>query len=383
MDNILEKELYDLMMKDQLRSLKTLTSPQGRMLIVDGKRMLNFSSNDYLSLAQDVRIKHSVIKAVKKWGIGSGASRLICGNAKEHEYLEKDIAHIKETQKALLFSSGYTANIGIISSLVGRGDVVFSDKLNHASIVDGIVLSRAKMYRYAHNDMDMLEFFLKKEKNFRRKFIITDTVFSMDGDVAPLLKIVQLAEKYQAWVMVDEAHAFGVLGKKGAGLVESLGLQHNVHVQMGTLSKAVGVMGGYVAGSRTLCDYLMNKARSFIFTTAQPSILAAAVRESLRIMKKEPWRREKVLLMAETLRIQLKQIGLNTLCSETPIVPIMVKENKMAVEWSRKLAQLGVFVPAIRPPTVPNGGARLRVTLTAAHTQRDIDMLVQCLKKCF
>lgn len=381
MKDVLRAELDRIREKGLYRSLRSVSSAQGREIILDGERVLNFCSNDYLGLAADPRLSKAAEKALGVFGLGSGASRLVTGNQTEHELLEEELAAFKKTRQALLFSCGYMANLGGISALCGREDAVFSDKLNHASITDGIILSRAQHFRYAHNDMGSLEEALKKERGFRRRLIVTDTVFSMDGDRAPLDKIVLLAEKYDAWLMVDEAHAFGILGSGGGGLAEELGLTDRVQVQMGTLSKAAGSFGAYVAGSDELIEYLKNTARSFIFTTAMPPAVAAANREALRIMRAEPERRGKVLRYAGTLRRELNALGFDTLNSTTPIIPVMVGESEKALELSRRLLKEGIFVSAIRPPAVPAGAARLRLTVSAAHIEDDLARCVAAFRR--
>jgi 8-amino-7-oxononanoate synthase len=377
MKNILREELENLRQKGTHRVLRAVSSPQGREITLDGQRALNFCSNDYLGLAGDVRLQQAAEVALEHSGFGSGASRLVCGNMGEHALLERAIADHKKTESALLFSSGYMANAGIISSLCSREDVVLSDRLNHASITDGIILSRAEMLRYAHNDVAALEEKLKACQGFRRRLIVTDAVFSMDGDIAPLREIVALAEKYDAWLMVDEAHAYGVFGATGAGLVEELGLQGKIPIQMGTLSKAAGGFGAYCAGSAELIEYLVNASRSFIFTTALPPAVAAGCREAVRIIQDEPARRELVRSHAGALRLGLREMGFDTLGSVTPIIPVMMGESERAVRFSRALLKEGIFVSAIRPPTVPANTARLRVTVSAAHTQED---LARCLE---
>lgn len=362
------------------RSLRTVASPQGREIVLDGKKVLNFCSNDYLGLAADPRLVRAAEEAMRQKCFGAGASRLVCGNFDEHDALERDLAAFKHVPAALVFSSGYMANTGIIASLVSRGDAVFSDRLNHASIVDGIVLSRADLRRYPHKDMDALRQMLVEAEGARRKLIVTDTVFSMDGDLAPLKDIVRLAKEHNAWVMVDEAHAFGVFGPTGGGLVEAMGLEADIQVQMGTLSKAVGTYGAYCAGSPELKEYLLNTARSFIFTTAMPPAVSAAARCALHIMKSEPQRRERVLSLAQKMRDGLKKAGFDTLESETPIIPVMVRKASQAVEMSKALLERGIFVSAIRPPTVPAHTARLRVTVTAGHTDEDIDACLEAFE---
>ncbi len=380
MDEILNIELNELRGKGLFRSLRTLSSSQGRMITIDGKEVLNFCSNDYLGLASDRRLQEAVVRATFQYGVGSGASRLVCGNSAEHEALERDIAVLKKTETALVFNSGYAANTGIITALVGRDDVVFSDKLNHASIVDGIVLSRAELKRYPHCDVAALSDLLEKTKTTGRKLIVTDTVFSMDGDIAPLKEIAALARRYGAWLMVDEAHAFGVFGACGAGLVERMGLEGQVDIQMGTLSKAAGVSGAYVAGSNTLRDYLVNHARSFIYTTAQPPALAAAAREAVRIIRDEPLRRERLLKNADHLREGIRFLGFDTLNSQSPIIPLVLGEADKALLWSKEFFKRGIFVSAIRPPTVPEHTARLRVTITAGHTSEDLTRFLDVLR---
>ena len=377
MKALLREQLHALEAKGLRRALKTVRSAQGREIELDGLRCLNFCSNDYLGLAADPRLARAAAAAMDKRGFGAGASRLVCGNFDEHEVLEKDIAKAKHTAAALVFSSGYAANAGAIPALVGRGDAVYSDRLNHASIVDGIILSRADLRRYPHNDANALEDMLRRDTSARRKLIVTDTVFSMDGDMAPLKDLSALARKYGAWFMVDEAHAFGVFGPAGAGCVAREGLQAEVDVQMGTLSKALGASGAYVAGSAELKDVLLNGARRFICSTAIPPSLAAAARCALAIMQEESWRREKLLQNASRLREGLARAGFDTMQSCTPIIPVMVKDAARALALSKELFARGIFVSAIRPPTVPAGTARLRVTVTAAHTEEDI---ARCLE---
>jgi len=378
--DILQNDLEQLEAQGLYRSLKQVASAQDRTVIFKGQEVLNFSSNDYLGLANDAQLKKTAIQAIEEYGLGSGASRLICGNMIPHEKLEEELALLKHAEAALVYSSGYMANCGIIPSLMDRHGVILSDKFNHASIIDGILLSRAEFLRYPHVDMQVLEEMLKKIPTQKRKLIVTDSVFSMDGDRALLEDIVRLAKQYQAMVMVDEAHGFGVLGKNGGGLVEELGLSHEIDIQMGTLSKAAGCMGAYVAGSSILRNYLINKSRSFIYTTAMPPMMAESARTALKIITQEPQRREKLLKAAEQLRRDLKTIGFDTMNSSTPIIPILVKDSQQAVTMSQRLLEKGILVQAIRPPTVPQGTARLRLTVTAAHTPEDLNQLLDALK---
>jgi len=297
-----------------------------------------------------------------------------------HEKLEKELAVFKNTESALAYSSGYMANTGIIPALIDRDSVVLSDRLNHASIVDGIVLSRAKLLRYPHADLQALEEMLKNISAGKRKLIVTDTVFSMDGDKAPLEGIVDLAYRYETILMVDEAHGFGVLGTHGGGLVEELGLEKDVDVQMGTLSKAAGCFGAYACGTKALREYLINKSRSFIYTTGMPPALAEAARVSLQIIRQGDQLRQQLHQNAECVRVGLKAMGFDTMNSSTPIIPLLVRDSQQAVSMSKQLLQQGIFVQAIRPPTVPMGEARLRLTVMATHTPEDLDQLLNVIR---
>jgi len=362
------------------RTLRPIDGAQDRVVTVDGKTYLNFCSNDYLGLANDERIKQAAIAAIKEEGFGAGAARLVCGNFASHRRLEEELACFKKTPRCLVFGSGYAANVGIISSLYGKDDVIFSDRLNHASIVDGIILSRAQLWRYPHNDMVALEERLKSASGFRKKLIVTDTVFSMDGDLAPLDRITALAKQYDCAVMVDEAHALGVLGEQGRGAVEHFMLEGKIDIQMGTLSKAAGGLGAYCCGSTELAEFLINKARSFIYTTALPPSVAATACMALKIIQNEPQRRARLWENARYFSQELRRLGFDTMASVTPIIPILVKDTKVAMSLSRQLFERGILVAAIRPPTVPEGRARLRVTVTAAHTREDFDTALEKIK---
>jgi len=377
MQDTLLKEIQDLEQKGLRRRLRKVEGSQGRRLTIDGKELLNLCSNNYLGLADDPRLKRAMIACIEKDGVGSGASRLVCGNMSMHEALEKKLEEFKGTEAALVFSTGYMANVGAISSLLSREDVIFADKLNHASIIDGILLSGAEFKRYAHNDMNSLEESLKKTEGFKKRAIITDSVFSMDGDCAPLKEIVHLAQKYDCTVMVDEAHAIGVFGKKGCGLVEHLGLENKIDIQMGTLSKAAGSFGAYVCGKKILIDFLINKARSFIYTTALPPAVCAASLEALKIIEGEPQRRKQLWENTKYFKVELERLGFDTMNSKSPIIPLLIKDSKLAVDFSKELFDKGILVQAIRPPTVPANTARLRVTVMATHTREDLDFTLK------
>lgn len=377
--DVFEKELKDLEQCGLLRKLRELSCPQDRVINIDGHEVLNFCSNNYLGLANDPRVLAAAQKALRDYGVGAGASRLICGNMSCHIELEKKIAALKRTEACLVFNSGYTANLGIISALCGRGDIIFSDRLNHASIVDGILLSRAEFKRYPHCDLDALEVLLGSAKQYKRRLIVTDTVFSMDGDIAPLDQLVKLARKYDCMVMTDEAHGFGVLGNTGAGVAEMMGVSKDIDAQMGTLSKAAGCMGAYVCGSREIIDLMINKARSFIYTTAMPPSIAAAAAAAVDIIRDDIPRRERLLTNAACLWDGLRKAGFETSHSLTAIVPLLLRSSDVAVEFSRRLFTQGIFVAAVRPPTVPEGTARLRLTAMATHTIEDINKAVSVI----
>ncbi|HUR70759.1 MAG TPA: 8-amino-7-oxononanoate synthase, partial [Candidatus Limnocylindrales bacterium] len=319
--DFLQKELDDLSEQGLYRSLRCVDGEQGPTLLLNGREVINFSSNNYLGLANHPLLCAAAKQAIDRYGCGSAASRLISGNMTLHEELEAKLARFKSTEAALVFNSGFQANIGILSTLTGAGDVIVSDALNHASIIDGCRLSKAKTVVYAHTDLDELEAALKQAAAARRRLIVTETIFSMDGDEAPLLEIVELAEKYHAMVMVDEAHGTGVCGSNGAGVVAKLGLSSRIAVQMGTLGKALGGFGAYVAGSRALCDLLINRCRSFIFTTSLPPAVMAMALAALDLVQSEPQRRAALRLQCQQLKLGLSRLGFELGRSESPILP--------------------------------------------------------------
>ena len=367
----LRDELERIRSAGLYRELRPSTGPTDTWVTVDGRRVLVLCSNNYLGLANHPKLIEAAARAAREHGVGAGASRLISGSLAIHHELEERLARFKRTEAALLFPSGYHANIGTITALAGRGDAVFSDALNHASIIDGCRLSGAAVHVYPHADVAALKRLLHGS-TARRRLIVTDSLFSMDGDQAPLREICAIAAARDAMVMVDEAHATGVLGPSGAGVVETLGLHERVAVQVGTLGKALGCAGAFVAGSRPLVELLVNRARSFIYTTALPPPVAAAAAAALDIVEREPERRQRLLQQAADLRTRLQALGLAVPSSESPILPVIVGESQQALDWSRALLHRGVFVQAIRPPTVRPGTARLRVTVMATHTPSDL-----------
>jgi len=380
MDKI-KKTLTDLEANDLYRRLMCVDSAQGASVKVSGKEYLLLSSNNYLGLAANDRVVNAAKESLDKYGFGSGASRLVSGTMSPHAALEQVIADYKGTEAAILFNSGYGANIGLISALTDKNDIIFSDKLNHASIVDAAIMSHATVKRYPHKDMAALERFLKEAAGYANRIIVTDGVFSMDGDIAPLHDIVALAKKYDATVIVDDAHATGVLGESGKGTLAHLGINSGNIIQMGTLSKALGCFGAFVACKRDFVEYLINKSRSFIYTTALPPSTASAAIEAIRIARADDTLRERLFENVAYLRDKMINAGFNILNSETHIIPLIVGDAKEAVDMSRYLFERGIFIQAIRPPTVPKGMSRLRITPTALHTKEQLGYVFDRLKE--
>lgn len=385
------QELSTLEAQGLRRGMRFVSSACARHIIIDGKKVLNLCSNNYLGLANDKRLKTAAISAIKKFGVGSGASRLVSGSNILHKRLEEKLADFKKQEACLVYPSGYSANLGIISSLADRNSIVFCDRLNHASIIDGIVLSRAQLVRYPHKDIKELERLLEHQSAGvgtgpracpKQYLIITDSVFSMDGDIAPLPELLRLAEKYDCLLMIDEAHATGVLGESGRGALEYFGLKANPRlIQMGTLSKALGGLGGFVCASRELIDYLVNRSRSFIFSTALPAALCASAIEAIKIIEKDKSRVQRLKENADFFRDGLRALGFDTLTSQSPIIPILTKDPRRTMELSQKLFKKGIFVQGIRPPAVPTGECRLRLTVTSSHTQDDLNLALGVFKK--
>ena len=358
---------------------KILESPAGGRVKMNGKEVVNLSSNNYLGLANHPKVRQAALDAIEKWGVGAGAVRWIGGTMTVHQELEERLAAFKHTEAVLVFTGGFTANSGCIPAVLTDKDVVISDELNHASIIDGVRLSAAEYRKsngwvYGHKDMDQLEDCLKRanEKGFAKKMIITDGVFSMDGDIAPMPTIVELAERYDALVMIDDAHASGVLGKNGAGTTSHFGLYGRVDIQLGTLSKALGVMGGYIAGSKNLKEWLINRGRPYLFSTGHPPMVAAALIAALDIMENDPEPMQKLWANTNWWKKALADEGFDTMGSETPITPVFVGDEAKAQLMERMLWDEGVYALAIVFPTVGRGKARLRTMPSAAHTQEDL-----------
>jgi len=376
----LNEQLNNLKQQNLYRSRRIIDSPQNTEIIIDGKKNLNFCSNDYLGLANHPQVIAAFKQAVDKYGVGSGSAHLICGHSTAHHALEEELAAFTQRDRALLFSTGYMANLGVISALVGKGDSVLEDRLNHASLLDGGLLSGTTFKRYLHGDDENLA--LKLKTCTGKTLIVSDGVFSMDGDLAPLPQLIEIADKNQAGLMIDDAHGFGVLGNKGGGVCEYYQVNQNaMPILVGTFGKSFGTAGAFVAGSEELIETLIQKARTFIYTTALPAAIAQATRASLELVIKENWRREKLTALIKQFRNGAKQLNLNLMDSTTPIQPLLIGDSQQVVRLSQNLFQQGFLVSAIRPPTVPQGKARLRVTFSANHQTKDVDLLLSALEK--
>jgi 8-amino-7-oxononanoate synthase len=374
----LSEDLEDRKQQNLYRTRGVVSTPQGIHVEIDGKQVTNFCSNDYLGLANHPQIVESFKNATDNYGVGSGSAHLICGHSTAHHALEEELAEFTGRDRVLLFSTGYMANLGVISALLKRGDQVFEDKLNHASLLDGGLLSGARFKRYLHNDVEYLDQKIKPMSG--RSLIVTDGVFSMDGDIAPLPELAVLAAKKNAWLMVDDAHGLCVLGESGGGVVQYYGLsQLEVPIVMGTLGKSFGTFGAFVAGSEQLIETLIQQARTYIFTTAFPAAIAEASRTSLKIVRSENWRREKLIQLVNYFRTNATQLGLQLSATASAIQPILIGDSQRAVEISHQLLERGFLVGAIRPPTVPKGKARLRITFSANHDEQQLDQLLDAL----
>ncbi|NVN63754.1 8-amino-7-oxononanoate synthase [Pseudomonas putida] len=367
---------------DLYRQRPLLESPQGPEVVVDGQRLLAFCSNDYLGLANHPEVIAAWQAGAERWGVGGGASHLVVGHSTPHHQVEEALAELTGRPRALLFSTGYMANLGAITALVGQGDTVLQDRLNHASLLDGGLLSGARFNRYLHNDPASLA--SRLDKAVGNTLVVTDGVFSMDGDLVDLPALADVARARGAWLMVDDAHGLGTLGAQGGGIVEHFGLgMDDVPVLIGTLGKACGTAGAFVAGSEELIEALVQFARPYIYTTSQPPALACATLKSLELLRRETWRREHLAALIRQFREGAQQMGLQLMDSPTPIQPIVIGDSAQALRLSRLLRERGLLVTAIRPPTVPAGSARLRVTLSAAHSEAQVQLLLNALAECY
>ena len=372
--NWLYAELAALREQNLYNTIRTIDSPQGAWIVVDGKRVLNFCSNNYLGLANDARLKQAAHDAVEKFGVGPAAVRSIAGTLSLHNELEKRLADFKGVEATISFQSGFNSNGAVIPALVGKEDVIFSDELNHASIIDGARLSGANIARYTHNDAEALEDAITQSAGtYRRALIVTDGVFSMDGDIAPLPQIVEVAERHDILLMVDDAHGEGVLGRGGRGIVDHFGMHGRVDVEVGTMSKAFGVVGGYVAGKKEIVEWLRQRGRPFLFSSAVTAADAAACLRAVDILEESTELVEKLWDNARYFKTEMQRLGFDTGASETPITPVMLGDAQLAQNFSRALFDNDVFAMAIKYPTVPQGKARIRVMISAAHSREDLD----------
>lgn len=375
----LQRDLAQRRQQSLYRRRRIADSPQQPRMQIDGREVISFCSNDYLGLANHPQVIAALRRAAEDTGVGAGAAHLINGHSRYHHQLEEALAEFTGYPRCLLFSTGYMANLGVIQALVGTGDAVFADRLDHASLLDGALLSRARLQRYPHNDIAVLTQRLASSRAGDR-LIVTDGVFSMDGDLAPLPELVRVARQQDAWLMVDDAHGFGVLGEQGGGSMAHFGLATtDVPILVGTLGKAFGTAGAFVCGDEDLIEYLIQYARSYIYTTAMPAAIAAATLVSLQLVRAESWRRERLETLIARFRQGAAQLGLQLLDSGTPIQGIVLRGNQAVVEASEKLFAQGFLVTAIRPPTVPADAARLRVTLSASHSDEQLDRLLEAL----
>ncbi|UOR12650.1 glycine C-acetyltransferase [Halobacillus amylolyticus] len=368
----LQEQLDEMKDEGTFRKLIPLESAQGSKVVIKGKEVIQLSSNNYLGLTSHPKMKKAADEANEKYGVGTGSVRTIAGTLQMHEDFEEKLAEFKHTEAALVFQSGFTTNQGVLSSILSDQDVVISDELNHASIIDGIRLTKASRKIYKHVDMDSLEQALKESSDFRTRLVVTDGVFSMDGNIAPLPQIVELAEKYDALIMVDDAHASGVLGDNGRGTVNHFGLDGRVHIQVGTLSKAIGVLGGYVASTKTLREYLIHKGRPFLFSTSHPPAVTAANDAAIDVLLEEPELIEKLWDNTKFFKDGLEKLGFDTGISETPITPVMIGDDALTHKFSDELFKEGVFAQGIVFPTVQRGKGRIRTIVTAEHTEEEL-----------
>lgn len=379
--NWIRAELDTLRTNNLYNTIRTIDSPQGAWIVVDGKRVLNFCSNNYLGLANDARLKSAAQEAIRVYGVGPAAVRSIAGTLSVHVELEQKLAEFKGVEATISFQSGFNSNGAVLPALVGKEDVIFSDELNHASIIDGARLSGAKIVRYAHNDPEDLETKILETGEYRRALVVTDGVFSMDGDIAPLPQLVEVAERHDMLLMVDDAHGEGVLGRGGRGIVDHFGMHGRVDIEVGTLSKAFGVVGGYIAGRREIVEWLRQRGRPFLFSSAIPAADAAACIEAVEILEDSTTLVERLWENARYFQGEMRKLGFDTGATETPITPVMLGEAQLAQDFSKALFENDVFAMAIKYPTVPQGKARIRVMISAAHAREDLDKGLEAFGK--
>lgn len=376
-----KQEIKNLETRHLRRQLRIAESPSDTTITIEGRRFIAMASNNYLGLANHPAVNRAAIEAIEQWGVGAGAARLISGTMTPHHQLEQDLARFKQVEAALTFGTGYTTNLGLIPALIDRDGLILADRYCHASLIEACRLAKAKLRVFHHNDVEHLEKLLKKREKAHPTLVVTEGVFSMDGDLAPLPELLTLCRQHEATLVIDDAHGTGVMGKNGRGTVEHFGVNPQDVIQMGTLSKAIGTGGGYVAGTTTLKDYLINTAKAFIYTTAQPPAIAAAALAAIRIIQHETARREKLWKNRDTLHTALTGLGFQLTDTQSPILPIIVKSSQTALKMSQALYEAGVYVPAIRPPTVPKHSSRLRLTVSSEHTEEQLETVVTAFRK--
>ncbi len=376
-----EQEINNLETRHLRRQIRIVESPSDTTITIEGRRFISMASNNYLGLANHPAVKRAAIDEIEQWGVGAGAARLITGTMTPHHQLEQDLARFKQVEAVLTFGTGYTTNLGLIPALIDRDGLILADRYCHASLIEACRLAKAKLRVFHHNDAGHLEKLLKKREKARPTLVVTEGVFSMDGDLAPLPDLLTLCRQYDATLVLDDAHGTGVMGKNGQGTVEHFGVNPQDVIQMGTLSKAIGTSGGYVAGPASLRDYLINTSKAFIYTTAQPPAIAAASSAAIRIIQREPARRERLQSNRDALHAALADLGFQLTDTQSPILPVIVKSPERAVEMSQALYKAGVYVPAIRPPTVPKHSSRLRLTVSSEHTQEQLETVMNAFRK--
>ena len=376
-----EHEVNKLAAQHLRRQPRIVQSPADTTITIEGRRFISMASNNYLGLANHPAIKQATIEAIATWGVGAGAARLISGTTAPHTQLEQDLARFKQVEAALTFGTGYTTNLGLLPSLIDRAGLILADRLCHASVIEACRLSRAQLRLFHHNDVEHLEKQLDKRKKAGPTLVVTEGIFSMDGDLAPLPELLRCCQQYDATLLIDDAHGTGVMGPQGRGTLEHFGLNPRDLIQMGTLSKAIGTSGGYVAGTAALQDYLINTSKAFLYTTAPPPALAVAASAAIRIIQHEPERRERLWTNRNALYAALQGMGWQLTDTQSPILPIIVKSPETAVKLSQALFAAGVYVPAIRPPTVPKHSSRLRLTVSSEHTKEQLETVVSAFRK--
>ena len=376
-----KQEIKNLETRHLRRQLRIVESPSDTTITMDNRRFISMASNNYLGLANHPAVNRAAIEAIEQWGVGAGAARLISGTMTPHHQLERDLAQFKQVEAVLTFGTGYTTNLGLIPTLIDQDGLILADRYCHASLIEACRLAKAKLRVFHHNDVEHLETLLKKRGKVQPTLIVTEGVFSMDGDLAPLPDFLTLCRHYEATLVIDDAHGTGVMGQNGRGTIEHFGLNPKDLIQMGTLSKAIGTSGGYVAGEASLKDYLINTSKAFIYTTAQPPAIAAGASTAIRIIQDEPARRERLWHNRNALHAALTDLGYHLTDTQSPILPIIVKSPETALKMSQALSEAGVYVPAIRPPTVPKHSSRLRLTVSSEHTQEQLERVAQEFRK--